>query len=69
MKRQNIGCKLLPKEEKFWKFETWPFTHYQTRSGILKHCVIAQSFRQVQTSESDEHLEQVETCNKSIKLV
>ena len=36
---QNIGCKLLPKEEKNWKFETWPFTHYQTRSSILKHCV------------------------------
>ena len=35
---QNIGCKLLAKEEKIWKFETWPFTHYQTRSGILKHC-------------------------------
>ena len=42
---QNIGCKLLPKEEKIWKFETWPFTHYQTRSGILKHCVIAQPIK------------------------
>ena len=37
---QNIGCKLLPKEEKNWNFETWPFTHYQTRLGILKHCDI-----------------------------
>ena len=27
---QNIGCKLLLKEEKNWKFETWPFSHYQT---------------------------------------
>ena len=36
---QNIGCKLLPKEEKNWKFETWPFTLYQTRSSILNHCV------------------------------
>ena len=36
---QNIGCKPLPKEEKNWNFETWPFTHYQTRTGILKHCV------------------------------
>ena len=35
---QNIGCKPLPKEEKNWNFETWPFTHYQTGSGILKHC-------------------------------
>ena len=38
LNHQNIGCKLLPNEEKIWKFETWPFTHYQTRSGILKHC-------------------------------
>ena len=37
---QNIGCKPLPKEEKNWDFETWPFTHYQTRTGILKHCVL-----------------------------
>ena len=35
---QNIGCKLVPKGEKKLKFETRPFTNYQTRSGILNHC-------------------------------
>ena len=39
MNHQNIRYKLLPKEETNWKFETWPFTLYQTRSTILNHCV------------------------------
>ena len=38
LNHQNIGCKLLPKEEKKIKSETWPFTHYQMRSSILNHC-------------------------------
>ena len=37
---QNIGCKLLPKEEKKWKSETLPFWNYQRWSGILNHCDI-----------------------------
>ena len=44
LNHQNIGCKrLLGKGEKNRKFETWPFTHYQTRSGILNHCAIPQN--------------------------
>ena len=35
LNHQNIGCKLLSKEEKELKSETWPFTHFQTRSN---HC-------------------------------
>ena len=31
-------CIESPKEEKNLKSETWPFTHYQMRSGILNHC-------------------------------
>ena len=35
---QNIGYKLLPKEEKIWKSEIWSFLNYRKWSSILNHC-------------------------------
>ena len=35
---QNIGCKLLPKEEKGWKSETWSLLEKRRLPGILNHC-------------------------------
>ena len=37
---KNIWCKLLPKEEKSWISETWPFLNFLIRPGILLHCVL-----------------------------